>query len=201
MITNEKVLVVKSKYLSTIDIQNFSFRKKLALEQIMKSAFFIKRSVAENEVCYKQIIPYSIFRYKDDILCYKRSKTGNETRLHNLYSLGVGGHINLVDLSRKLPALSMLERARDREIEEEFRLKIDGQPNFLGFINDETNMVSKVHLGIIFEWFLTNKDVESKEESIEEYRFIPVRDLRSSDLNFETWSQIVINDHLCLNNT
>ena len=190
---DEKVFVVKSELVTTEIITNNSSAKE-ALEKILKKGFFVNRSIAENNNRYKQIIPYSIFRYKNDILCYKRSKAGNEARLHNLYSIGIGGHINLIDSRGKLSPISILESARDREIEEEFSLTIYGQPNFLGFINDDTNMVGKVHLGIAYEWFLASKYVEAKEKSIEEYIYISIDDLLSTNLNLETWSTIVVNE-------
>ena len=51
----------------------------------------------ESDSNYKQVIPYVLFTYKKSIFSYRRGKHGGEKRLHEKYSIGVGGHIAVED--------------------------------------------------------------------------------------------------------
>ena len=63
--------------------------------------FFLDRAAAEDDPCHKQLIPYCIFRHRDRILHYTRGKSGGESRLHALGSVGIGGHVNPIDTERR----------------------------------------------------------------------------------------------------
>ncbi len=77
----------------------------------------------------------------------RRLKKGGEARLHGLMSIGVGGHINPVDdVDRENVLLRGLERELDEEVEIEHR----GGLHPVGFINDDTNGVGSVHLGLCY---------------------------------------------------
>ncbi len=54
---------------------------------------YIPRSLAEDDPSHKQLIPYVVLRSGDEVFCYTRGKKGGEQRLHDRWSLGVGGHI------------------------------------------------------------------------------------------------------------
>lgn len=62
--------------------------------------YSLTRPSCENNFEYVQLIPYLILFYTTDegettkYLAYKRGESGNESRLHNLYSIGLGGHID-----------------------------------------------------------------------------------------------------------
>src|SRR5215469_13101039 len=58
---------------------------------------YLNRSEAELDKRYKQLIPYVLVICDGKILRYRRGKGGQETRLHGLFSVGVGGHISDVD--------------------------------------------------------------------------------------------------------
>lgn len=54
------------------------------------------RSHCETNPTYLQIIPYVILLSEDnEIFIYKRGQKGNEERLHQLFSMGLGGHIEI----------------------------------------------------------------------------------------------------------
>src|ERR1043166_9305034 len=55
---------------------------------------YLNRSSAEHDRRYKQLIPYVLLICNGRILRYRRGKGGQETRLHGLYSVGIGGHIS-----------------------------------------------------------------------------------------------------------
>jgi len=64
------------------------------LQKIEREGFFIERPRAEEDPTYRQIIPYALVRYRGRYLLMRRTQGGGEARLHNRYTLGVGGHIN-----------------------------------------------------------------------------------------------------------
>lgn len=146
----EYVLVVKTEKLS----QFISGRTGLITESnaemldiIRAEHEFIPRTDAENDPGYKQIIPYVVLRRGDEIFMTRRLKKGGEARLHGLMSIGVGGHINPVDdVDRENVLLRGLERELDEEVEIEHR----GGLHPVGFINDDTNGVGSVHLGLCY---------------------------------------------------
>src|ERR1700722_9574637 len=60
---------------------------------------FLPRSLAENDPSYKQLIPYVVLKYRDQIFHYRRGQGAGEKRLRALRSIGIGGHINPSDRS------------------------------------------------------------------------------------------------------
>jgi len=54
------------------------------------------RSHCETNPTYLQLIPYIILvSDNDEVFIYKRGQKGNEDRLHQLFSIGLGGHIEI----------------------------------------------------------------------------------------------------------
>ena len=73
---------------------------KVRFEAIVRRhGFFVERDHAERNPALKQIIPYTVVQVEDRVLLLRRLRTGGERRLHDKLSIGVGGHINPVDLS------------------------------------------------------------------------------------------------------
>src|SRR5205807_1321574 len=76
------------------------------------------RTEAEQDKRYKQLIPYVLVMCDGKIIRYRRGKGGQETRLHGLFSVGVGGHISDEDHGLFSSAVGYKEGMR-REIMEE----------------------------------------------------------------------------------
>ena len=55
---------------------------------------FVPRSAAEEDTKKKQIIPYIILQTADGGMTAAYNRQGSEKRLHDLWSIGIGGHIN-----------------------------------------------------------------------------------------------------------
>jgi predicted NUDIX family phosphoesterase len=102
----------------------------------------------ENNASLKQIIPYVwlINPQTKKIFLYKRSKGGDEGRLHNKYSGGVGGHI---DKDTEENAENPIINAMMRELREEVEMVNYPAPKFVGFINDDSDKVGEVHFGVV----------------------------------------------------
>src|SRR5262249_34571188 len=113
-----------------------------ANEVIRTKQFFKARAEVEDDPSYQQIIPYVVFRHRDRYLLTHRLRASSERRLRKQYSLGVGGHINPGDLSAGDPLLDGLKREWEEEV------VYDGQfeARLLGFLNEESSPVSRVHL-------------------------------------------------------
>src|SRR5580658_6835942 len=76
----------------TLDVDKY-----LPVVTATANVLYLNRSAAELDRRYKQLIPYALILCKDRILRYRRGKGGGETRLHGLFSVGVGGHISEED--------------------------------------------------------------------------------------------------------
>ena len=107
---------------------------------------WLPREQAEGDAEYKQLIPYIVMQdVEGRIACYPRQ--GSETRLHGLWSAGVGGHVNPNDQGCDL--LETLFHGARRELSEEFASTPKCAFRVVGVINEEITPVGAVHLGIV----------------------------------------------------
>ena len=143
----------------------------------------------ENDPGYKQIIPYVVLRRGDEIFMTRRLKKGGEARLHGLMSIGVGGHINPVD---DIDRESVLLRGLERELDEEVEIERRGELHTVGFINDDTNGVGSVHLGLCYT-LPVEGEVRVRETEKLEGGWTTAAELRENWDMLETWTQIALN--------
>ena len=68
------------------------------LNAIDNAHAFLPRDEMENDPSKKQIIAYCVIEKGDSVFMTKRLKKQTEKRLHGLFSIGVGGHINTSDV-------------------------------------------------------------------------------------------------------
>ncbi len=192
----EKVLVIARANLAALPECGLT-RSTQQLEDAIPTAFFMDRDQAENDPSHKQLIPYTIMRHDDAVMRYQRSKGGKETRLHNNYSLGVGGHINQVDTEPGAALdMALVFAARDREVAEEFRVNVD-HISLIGLLNDDTTEVGQVHVGVVFECWLKDREVSIVETDRHvELDFVRLAALGAATDTYETWSRIIIDDYL-----
>jgi predicted NUDIX family phosphoesterase len=155
--------------------------------------FFMDRAEAENDPGHKQLIPYCIFRCGDRILHYTRGKSGGESRLHAKISVGVGGHVNPVDTNGGRTGSDAYHAAVTREIEEELDLPEEHEHRIIALLNDESNSVGQVHLGIVHMIDLKSDAVNSREDALTDLGFTALADLNGALFErLETWSQFCI---------
>ena len=166
-----------------------------AISQLLDPAnhFFMDRAAAEEDPGHKQLIPYCIFRCGDRILHYTRGKSGGESRLHAKISVGVGGHVNPVDSGEGRTGPDAYHAAVTREIEEELDLPENHQHRIIALLNDESNAVGQVHLGIVHLVDLTSDNVKSREDALTDLGFTALSELNGAMFErLETWSQFCI---------
>jgi predicted NUDIX family phosphoesterase len=155
--------------------------------------FFMDRATAEDDPTHKQIIPYCIIRCGDRILNYTRGKAGGEARLHALRSVGVGGHINPVDTGGGRTGPDAYQAAVERELNEELIFEVHHHNRIIGLLNDESNPVGQVHLGIVHLIDVESDAVHSNEDALADLTFTPLAELNGPLFDkLETWSQACI---------
>ena len=193
LINTEKVMAVKKEILvknGFRDEKGFYIRNKRAIyNTALIDHVFLKRSECETDPTYKQIIPYVIVSYHNKYLLLKRLPAQGEKRLHGLYSIGVGGHIKEnEDAGEK----DIIVAGTLRELNEEVALSRVGAPGYIGFLNDNTNEVGSVHLGLVFmlgandDYFKINEPdkMTGSWASLDELGLLADR--------AETWSRVMI---------
>lgn len=155
--------------------------------------FFMDRAAAEDDPGHKQLILYCIFRCGDRILHYTRGKAGGESRLHAKLSVGVGGHVNPEDTGDGRVGAAAYHAAVTREIEEELELAETPSHRIIALLNDDSNPVGQVHLGIVHLIDLASEAVASREDALMELQFSSLDDLAGPMFDrLESWSQFCI---------
>ena len=85
------------------------------LRTIGAAAEYRPRALVEDDPAQQQVIPYCIVRHADGTyLLTRRLRHSTEKRLHHLYSLGVGGHVNPGDGMEGDPVVGGLLRTWSR---------------------------------------------------------------------------------------
>jgi predicted NUDIX family phosphoesterase len=190
--STEQVLVVPTLILHDAGaFQGLTARVEHYLPRLLDPAKlrYLPRGQAEEDPTFKQIIPYVVLKWRDQLFNYVRGKRASETRLQALRSIGVGGHINPGDTSL---FDSPYREAMLRELAEEVRIDTTYDESCLGLINDDSTPVGQVHLGIVHLFELAAPRVERREQGLTRAGFTPMAELRQVRDQFETWSQFVL---------
>ena len=151
---------------------------------------FLDRPIAEESPDWKQLIPYVVVRDRGRVFLMERTDAGGDPRLHHKASIGVGGHLNPVDDGED-PLHVGLRREWAEELvagwEPEFRL--------VGLLNDDSNPVGSVHLGVVFEVEADGRRVEVRERDKLTGRMVAPAEVLGAWERLETWSRLVA-EHL-----
>ncbi|HVD46294.1 MAG TPA: NUDIX hydrolase [Candidatus Limnocylindria bacterium] len=153
---------------------------------IRENHFFMARAKVEDDPSYQQIIPYVVFRHRDRYFLTHRLRASSEKRLRKQYSLGVGGHINPGDLDAGDPIQDGLKR----EWEEEVIYDGSFEARLIGFLNDESSPVSKVHLGVVFLVDGDTPNIAIRETDKLAGELLTLDEMRIYYLGMESWSQM-----------
>jgi predicted NUDIX family phosphoesterase len=188
---SEKVLAVPRPAIEAMLQQGFFEANGTDLMgRLGELAIFLDRSAAENDPTHKQIIPYILIVHQGRFLLYKRTKKQGESRLHEKFSLGFGGHINDID-GNKDTDTNLILAAMIRELNEELFLPSVRQLRVAGFINDDTNAVGKVHLGIAFIVEAANERFAINEPEMIEAKWCDAQAVEDIFPKLESWSQLL----------
>lgn len=190
---------------------------------------FVDREEAEANPAWKQWIPYCMLRCGDwsegstdperGVLAVQRTNKGGEARLHESWSIGLGGHIEPEDVvaspaqrseSGATEARMFFATALGRELSEELVLPPAEQipaPRLLGLINDDSTEVGKVHAGLAYCIdFPTPLRIARESVGIREIskmrggftHLVEFADLWQTRSQFESWSQFLIHAEIAV---
>jgi len=192
----EKVMVVSRSDMFSLGgwhgLKTDDVRKYINL--ISTKHKFILRSEAEDDPRWQQIIPYLIFENSGKYFVMQRRGDHSDRRLANKFSIGIGGHINLKDIKgskgdKGVKGVNIMDWA-SREFEEEVDYAGKYKAEFLGLINDDTNDVGLVHVGLIIRILGDSNNISIRDE----HKLGKLESLSNVGLHYrhmETWSQIV----------
>jgi len=162
-----------------------------------KDVVIMQRALLETNPKFRQLIPYVVVKQGDKYLAYERSKSGGESRLHNLFSIGIGGHVDAVDAVYDAKGVfqltDTLRTGMYRELHEELGLT---EADFLGmstigYLSKDVTPVDEVHLGIVLVAEVhADLTITSKEDALNLAGFLSAEEL--AKLNLESWSETVV---------
>lgn len=185
---DESILVVKRDLLFPANAHQGLLKDREGYyEKLVNGAMeFHPRSLMEEDVLYKQIIPYLVFHHQGRYFLMQRSDKGTEKRLRNRYTLGIGGHVRQEDLI----GVSIADWAR-REFHEEVMYAGNVRSEFLGVLNDDSNPVGQVHLGFVY-LFHGDSDAISVKSELKSGELKNVAECTQHYEQLEDWSKIVL---------
>ncbi len=198
MASQEQVLVVERKVLEQVGMfQGLTLDVDRYLHKLFAPGVlgFMPRPQAEADPSYKQLIPYVILSFDDKYLTYVRGKRAGETRLVGNRSIGIGGHINPTD--NEVPLFDrdfrqMYRTAVEREVAEEVSVEANHIDRIAALLNDDSNEVGSVHLGVVHHWILDSPNVSRREQMITQMAFMSPAELHDLRGTMETWSQLCL---------
>jgi len=180
---DEQILVVTSADVSVyLDAEGFVPSDEKTLEEVVSQGSFCARCDAEGNPLLRQLIPYVVLVKNGDVFTVTRSKGQSEARLHDKLSVGIGGHLNELDV----------RKGAVRELHEELYVSSqDLSLKFLGFINDLSSPVSRDHLGCLFICQVSGEvGIREKDKMWGQFRSLAY--LRDHVTQLEGWSQIAL---------
>jgi predicted NUDIX family phosphoesterase len=153
------------------------------LRAVERHGEFRRRGDAEDDPSWKQIIPYLALRDGDAIFLMRRTRAGGDARLHDRYTIGLGGHVNPADGG----VLGGLRREWAEEVAADF------EPDFepIGVLNDDDNAVGAVHLGLVYGADARGRAVEIRETDKLAGSFVSLAEVGDVAELLETWSALL----------
>jgi predicted NUDIX family phosphoesterase len=194
----EDVLVVPRSLFDTVGaFQGFCGDTAAYLSALLDPAHtsWRPRATVEDDPSLKQLIPYCVLSWRDaagtpHYFAYTRGGGQSEARLRAKRSVGIGGHISSID--GEFGDNTSYEAGMRREIAEEIAIDGDWTSRCVGLINDDSNAVGSVHLGIVHVLELERPGVASRESELVDCGFETLESLLADRDRFETWSQITL---------
>jgi predicted NUDIX family phosphoesterase len=154
------------------------------LAAIAGAATFRPRPALEIDPAWKQIVPYLVLRDGPRVFLMQRTRAGGDARLHDRWSIGIGGHVERGDRDH----LGGLRREWQEEIEADFvppwRL--------VGLLNDDETPVGAVHLGLVYEADAAGRPVAIRETHKLRGAFATIDEVEAHRDDLESWSAFVL---------
>ena len=154
------------------------------LGRVETAGSYVPRPAAEADTSVKQIIPYLILRDGDRTFLMQRTRAGGDARLHDLLTIGVGGHMN--------PGDDSVDGCLVREWGEELVADFVPEFRFVGLLNDDEVEVGRHHLGVVFVADAAGRTVAVRETHKLRGSFERIEVVRAARDKMETWSQFAL---------
>jgi predicted NUDIX family phosphoesterase len=138
-----------------------------------------------------------LFNHQNNYFIYKYLPKAGEQRLVDTFQLGIGGHINEVDVKT---GESVLEVGMMREWQEEVDYKgnLVGK-RLIGIINDDSMPVEKVHLGFVYLFEGDSGEISIKEKDKMAGELVEAEKIGEYIKNNNgIWVKIVYNEYIKL---
>jgi len=155
-----------------------------AFESIVaRDGVFRDRAAMEQDPSFKQVIPYLVLRDGPRYFLMRRTRAGADARLHDRWSIGVGGHLN--------PGDGDLAGGLRREWQEEIEADFVPEFQLVGLLNDDTTDVGSVHVGAVYLAEAGGRPVVIRETEKLEGSFADAAAVAAVEARLETWSALV----------
>lgn len=195
MPSEERVLCFERKLLEQLGVfqgLHQEVDKYLSVATASANLTYINRSEAEQDKRYKQLIPYVLILCNGKILRYRRGKGGQETRLHGLFSVGIGGHISEEDHGLfNTNDRGYYEEGMRRELLEEVDIDADHAPA-VALINDDSTEVGYVHFGVVHILQVPDESIVGRRSGIVGPEFVPLAEAVKDLTIYESWSRLCL---------
>jgi predicted NUDIX family phosphoesterase len=194
MPAEERVLCFERNLLEKLGVfQGLSLEVEKYLPVVTASQHltYLNRSEAEQDKRYKQLIPYVLILCHGKILRYRRGKGGQETRLHGLYSVGIGGHISEEDHGLFTAADRGYQEGMRRELIEEVAIEAE-KDVAVALINDDGTEVGYVHFGVVHVVQVADESIVGRRSGIVAPEFVPLADAVKDLASYESWSRFCL---------
>jgi predicted NUDIX family phosphoesterase len=200
----QKVLVIPNPTFLKADNGWVSKAFSPFFEAPIESPKFILRKDAEEDENYRQIIPYAFIRSKKTHRYLTYPRKGREERLHSMYSLGIGGHIDEEDYTQfkgqNISIMHMVSLGLTRELLEEVPniVTVGERPELIstrGFVYSDASAVDRVHIAVAIRIDVADEFDADTEEIAGEWK--TPQEIADMYDRFESWSQVVISN--CIN--
>lgn len=154
---------------------------------VARDGEFRPRADVEPDRSWKQVIPYLVLRDGERYFLMRRTQAGGDARLHDRWSIGVGGHLN--------PGDGDLAGGLRREWREELAADFEPEFELIGLLNDDTTDVGSVHVGAVYIADAAGRAVAIRETDKLSGGFADPAAVREGMERMETWSALVF-EHL-----
>lgn len=157
----------------------------------------MQRERAEENFTVIQLVSVFIVKFAQFYLTYKRTRRLPESRLHGVYSVVFGGHLNPDDVPSLFNIFDVENGATflSRELKEELRFPKDNLPSlsYRGLLYDDSRELSRQHLGIVYDVELKSNKFEVGERGfLMDAKFETLTQIEDRISDFENWSSIVV---------
>ena len=199
---NEIILAVKRNCLfptKAYYFTGFRISGQINYESIIEKNFLtLTHKSATQDKSLKQPIAYvAVYNTTEKkFFIYKRAsenKDYGEKGLQGKLSLGFGGHMKPLDNQNG----GGIKKSLIREIGEETGLSgMLRDIKLLGYVNDESNEVNRVHFGMLYVASTDSLVLSPKDPEVKRWELITLKEVQKINkdprCNLETWSRIAL---------